>query len=95
MLASHRSVREEHTINIAFLRMEATPTDVTLWTSLGDGASTAYSLSKVEGQRATFRNNGGPGADWLVYERTGNTLEVRLEAEQPGTPPKRWTWHRL
>ena len=96
MLGTHRAVKEEKTIFVAFLRIEASPTDILYWAAPDGGEPTPFRLVKVEGQRAQFFNASHDYPQWIIYERSGGTLKARIEGTDHGVPRStEWIWHRL
>jgi hypothetical protein len=96
MLGTARHVKDDKTVFFEFLRLEGSEADVVYWASPRGGPPTPFRLQKVEGRRASFYNPDHDYPQWIIYQRSGDTMTARIEGVEDGRPKStEWKWHRL
>ena len=96
MLGLNRTVTDGRTAAFEYLRIESTPEGVVYLASpQGRDPPTRFPLVESGPRRAVFENPSHDFPQRIVYERTGDRLDARIEGWQDGRPiSEEWTWRR-
>ena len=96
MLGLNRTVVNGRTVMWEFLRIEATPQGIVYLASPGGRhPPTPFALIEIGPRRVVFENPDHDFPQRIVYERTGDRLDARIEGRHNGQPvSEEWSWRR-
>ncbi|MHC4128065.1 MAG: DUF6265 family protein [Planctomycetota bacterium] len=96
MLGLNRTVIDGRTAAFEYTRIESTPEGIVYLASpQGRHPPTRFALVGSGPRRAVFENPGHDFPQRIVYERTGDRLDARIEGRQDGQPiSEEWSWRR-
>ncbi len=96
MLGLNRTVIDGRTAAFEYMRIESTPEGIVYFASpQGRHPPTRFVLVESSPRRAVFENPGHDFPQRIVYERTGDRLDARIEGRQDGRPiSEQWSWRR-
>ncbi len=94
MFGVSRTIAGGKTVDWEFLRIERTPEGVVYFASpRGRTPPTPFTRVESSDRRAAFENRAHDFPRRIIYERTGNRLDARLEGVEDGQPrSEEWSW---